>query len=241
MNALAQLDHAVNFGLEELTRLRVSGIVTEVTPSYYRLAGLSHFLKLGECVGINHGGATQLAEVVRIDAGGHDRQDFRSAGCSRPRRSAPIALDALHVAPDVSWKGRVIDALGRPIDASGALRRGEHALPIEAQPPAALRRARVKAPVKTGVRVIDLFMPICAGQRIGIFAGSGVGKSTLARHDRRLEGLRQRRDRARRRARPRSARIPRRLPRAQPQSRGHRRRDGRREPDDAPPGAQDSA
>ncbi len=42
-----------------------------------------------------------------------------------------------------------------------------------------MRRHRVRAPLKTGVRVLDLFTPLCAGQRIGIFAGSGVGKSTL--------------------------------------------------------------
>ena len=42
-----------------------------------------------------------------------------------------------------------------------------------------MSRQRVRAPLKTGVRVIDLFTPLCAGQRIGIFAGSGVGKSTL--------------------------------------------------------------
>ena len=49
----------------------------------------------------------------------------------------------------------------------------------EADPPPAMKRARVRKPLRTGVRVIDLFAPICAGQRVGIFAGSGVGKSTL--------------------------------------------------------------
>ena len=42
-----------------------------------------------------------------------------------------------------------------------------------------MRRERVTKPIRTGVRVVDLFTPLCAGQRIGIFAGSGVGKSTL--------------------------------------------------------------
>ena len=178
MNALAQLDQAVNFGLEELTNLRISGTVTEVTPSYYRLVGLSHFIKLGECVGISHNGVTQLAEVVRIDAAGSTVKTFEAQVAAGLGDQA-FRIGPLHVAPDISWKGRVIDALGRPIDAEGPLRRGEHAVPIEAPPPPALRRARVKTPVKTGVRVIDLFMPICAGQRIGVFAGSGVGKSTL--------------------------------------------------------------
>jgi len=42
-----------------------------------------------------------------------------------------------------------------------------------------MRRARVREPIKTGIRVVDLFTPLCAGQRIGVFAGSGVGKSSL--------------------------------------------------------------
>jgi flagellum-specific ATP synthase len=49
----------------------------------------------------------------------------------------------------------------------------------EREPPAPMRRQRIRTPVKTGVKVIDLFTPLCAGQRIGIFAGSGIGKSTL--------------------------------------------------------------
>lgn len=178
VNALGQLDHAVNFGLEELTRLRISGTVTEVTPTYYRINGLSNFVKLGECIGINHGESTQLAEVVRIDATGSTVKTFEAQVAAGLGDTA-YRIGPLHVAPDASWKGRVIDALGRPIDGAGALRRGEHASPIESPPPAALRRARVKTPLKTGVRIIDLFMPICAGQRIGVFAGSGVGKSTL--------------------------------------------------------------
>lgn len=178
MNALAELDQVINFGLEEFTNLRISGSVAEVTPSYYRLTGLSHFIKLGECVGINHNGVAQLAEVVRIDAEAATVKTFE-AQIAAGLGDQAYRVGPLHVAPDVSWKGRVIDALGRPIDSEGQLRRGEHAMPIEAAPPAALRRARVKTPVKTGVRMIDLFMPICAGQRIGVFAGSGVGKSTL--------------------------------------------------------------
>jgi flagellum-specific ATP synthase len=50
---------------------------------------------------------------------------------------------------------------------------------MEHDPPAPLRRQRLGAAVRTGVKAIDLFTPLCAGQRIGIFAGSGVGKSTL--------------------------------------------------------------
>ena len=122
MNALAELDQVINFGLEELTNLRISGSVTEVTPSYYRLTGLSHFIKLGECVGINHNGVTQLAEVVRIDAEAATVKTFEAQVAAGLGDQA-YRVGPLHVAPDVSWKGRVIDALGRPIDTEGPLPR----------------------------------------------------------------------------------------------------------------------
>jgi flagellum-specific ATP synthase len=178
VTALAKLEQAINFGMEEIGRLRVGGFVSEVAPSHYRISGLSHFLKLGECVGLRHGGVTHLGEVVRIDSSGTTVKSFESkvtAGLGDPA----YRIGPLHLFPDETWKGRVIDALGRPIDGGGPLRRGEHLRSIEAAPPSALNRSRVKQPLKTGVRVIDLFMPICAGQRIGVFAGSGVGKSTL--------------------------------------------------------------
>jgi flagellum-specific ATP synthase len=73
--------------------------------------------------------------------------------------------------------GRVLDALGRPYDGLGLLpvERGE----VSAEPPHPLRRQRIRDALPTGVRVLDTFTPIGRGQRLGLFAGSGVGKSTL--------------------------------------------------------------
>ncbi len=74
--------------------------------------------------------------------------------------------------------GRVVDGLGRPLDGKGGLgavsRRG-----IGTPPPTPLERARVRRPFVTGVRAIDGLLTCGRGQRVGIFAGSGVGKSTL--------------------------------------------------------------
>src|SRR5690606_24664940 len=88
-------------------------------------------------------------------------------------------IGAMSLSPAPGWRGRVINALGEPIDGQGPLERGERAMPIDVAPPPAMVRERVGTPLKTGVRVVDLFTPFCQGQRIGIFAGSGVGKSTL--------------------------------------------------------------
>ncbi len=74
--------------------------------------------------------------------------------------------------------GRVLDALGRPYDGRGLLPlnpRGGHG----ALPPHPLRRRRIQTPLVTGVRAMDAFVPLGCGQRLGLFAGSGVGKSTL--------------------------------------------------------------
>ncbi len=74
--------------------------------------------------------------------------------------------------------GRVLDALGRPFDGLGMLPL-EHAAAHASEPPHPLRRQRIRTPFVTGVRAIDAFTPFGRGQRLGLFAGSGVGKSTL--------------------------------------------------------------
>ena len=74
--------------------------------------------------------------------------------------------------------GRVLDALGRPIDGRGPLR-GTVPRPIDAAPPEACRRGLIERPLATGVRAIDGLTPMGRGQRMGVFAPPGVGKSTL--------------------------------------------------------------
>jgi len=74
--------------------------------------------------------------------------------------------------------GRVLDGLGRPIDDLGPIQAAQW-YPVSASPPDALKRRRITQPLSTGVRAIDGLMTVGKGQRIGIFAGSGVGKSTL--------------------------------------------------------------
>ena len=74
--------------------------------------------------------------------------------------------------------GRIIDGIGRPIDGKGPLPTGTPR-PLHCAPPNPLTRQRIAKPFQTGVKALDLFTPVGCGQRLGIFAGSGVGKSTL--------------------------------------------------------------
>jgi flagellum-specific ATP synthase len=178
LNALRQLEWAL-LELQQSTPLAsVSGAISEIASTHFRISGLSRFVRLGELIGVNSGGKPQIGEVVRIDSEGiiakpFDRQFAGGLG------SVAYRMPPLSFAPDPSWKGRVINALGAPLDGQGALTPGSRPVSAEAEAPSAMKRARVHKPLRTGVRVIDLFAPICAGQRVGIFAGSGVGKSTL--------------------------------------------------------------
>jgi flagellum-specific ATP synthase len=178
MNALQSLEELVLVEGGARRKVRISGVIREVTPSYYRVVGLSQFVKLGDRVGFSAQGKTEIGEVVRIDDGGVTVKPFNGrieAGLGTP---AFLAGD-IGLSPDHSWRGRVINALGEPLDGMGPLIPGSTTIRNDAEPPSAMTRSRVKQPLRTGVKAIDLFTPICMGQRIGIFAGSGVGKSTL--------------------------------------------------------------
>ena len=81
--------------------------------------------------------------------------------------------------PCDAWLGRVLDAHGRAADGKGILPQGMVPYALRAAPPSAHQRARVGGKLDLGVRALNQFLTTCKGQRIGIFAGSGVGKSTL--------------------------------------------------------------
>jgi flagellum-specific ATP synthase len=97
------------------------------------------------------------------------------------RGGARVVLDpaTAYVRPDPAWRGRVLDPLGNPTDGGPPLPQGPVAYPVQADPVPAMRRRPLGPRVALGVRALDLFTPCCEGQRIGVFAGSGVGKSSL--------------------------------------------------------------
>ncbi len=98
------------------------------------------------------------------------------------RRGCPALIraeSAGSVRPSQAWLGRTIDALARPLDGLGPLAQGPAIYPLKADPPPAHARQRVGRPLDLGIRCINTFLTMCGGQRMGIFAGSGVGKSVL--------------------------------------------------------------
>jgi flagellum-specific ATP synthase len=95
-------------------------------------------------------------------------------GCRALVTSVPGA-----VRPSAGWLGRVVNALGEPIDGKGPLLLGPSPFAFRNLPPLAHARRRVGAPLDLGVRALNTFVTCCRGQRLGIFSGSGVGKSVL--------------------------------------------------------------
>ncbi|MEX0680468.1 MAG: FliI/YscN family ATPase [Balneolales bacterium] len=123
-------------------------------------------------------GKTILSEVVGIRGEEtllmpYDRIEGMKAGCPVEISSRPLTLG---ISDEIL--GRVIDADGLPIDEKGPFVNGEHQ-PIHNEPPGPLERVRIDKSMVTGIRAIDALNTIGQGQRMGIFAGSGVGKSVL--------------------------------------------------------------
>jgi len=81
--------------------------------------------------------------------------------------------------PCRAWLGRVVNGFGEAMDGKGRLPQGAKAYPLKAAPLPATQRARIGGKLDLGIRALNAFATCCKGQRMGIFAGSGVGKSTL--------------------------------------------------------------
>lgn len=162
----------------QLPFARPIGEVRAVGPSAIEIGGLSRWLRLGSLVEIATVRGPELAEVIRLDHQlAHCKPYDARAAVSLSDRVTPRGELLYH--PDESWRGRIIDALARPVDGGRPIRQGERAVRLASPPPLAMARQVVSKGVRTGVRVLDCFTPICLGQRLGVFAGSGVGKSTL--------------------------------------------------------------
>ncbi len=175
---LGQLAHLFAPYQSGLPLTRHGGKVMEVTASNILVSGLEKRVELGSCVEIESADGRWVGEVIGVRYGCATIKLF--ATTSRLGLGTTVWIrDDLTLRPDPSWLGRVINALGEPIDTALPIQEGATAYAIDHEPISPMALARVGKPIRTGVRTIDLFTPICAGQRIGVFAGSGVGKSTL--------------------------------------------------------------
>lgn len=154
------------------------GHVKTIAVGHYTVTGISRHVRLGDFVSHQSETGEHLGEVVRVEP---DVAYVCPLEPGEPIGIGDLVLrrGAFRLSPDDSWCGRTINSLGEPIDGLGPLKQGTRARPISNTAPPSMTRQRVTKGFRTGVRAIDIFAPLCLGQRLGIFAGSGVGKSTL--------------------------------------------------------------
>lgn len=163
--------------LDSLNPIRLSGRVVGVVGLVIEVVGLD--CPIGSVCEIDtNNGKPLLAEVIGFR---NDRLLLMAIGSMdglKPDSAVTMVADAFMIPTGISLLGRVIDGLGQPIDGKGPIER-VRLNSTNQVPPHPMERPPIVEPLVTGVRVIDGLLTCGKGQRMGIFAGSGVGKSTL--------------------------------------------------------------
>ena len=166
--------------IADIDGVNIYGRVVGVRGLMVEIAGPIHAMSVGARIVIETGANRFIPSEV-IGFTGNNAVAMPFAGLDGVRRGcrAVIANAAGLVRPSPLWLGRVINAMGEPIDGKGPLPLGPSPMPYRNAPPPAHSRQRVGPPLDLGVRALNTFLTCCRGQRLGIFAGSGVGKSVL--------------------------------------------------------------
>jgi type III secretion protein N (ATPase) len=177
-NALSRFTEALAQELEQAPSFARTGKVFEVVGTLLRASGLD--AKVGELCELQdaQGRVLQRAEVVGFGRNGAILSPFGSVTGVGETTQVMGTGQPLSVKVGPQLLGRVISGLGEPIDGKGPLIATEER-PVFASPPDPMKRAMIEHPLPTGVKVIDSLMTFGEGQRIGIFAPAGCGKSTL--------------------------------------------------------------
>ncbi|HLH97333.1 MAG TPA: flagellar protein export ATPase FliI [Xanthobacteraceae bacterium] len=166
--------------IEELDAAEIYGRVVGVRGLMVEVAGPIHAMPVGARVMIETRPDHSIpCEVVGFSNANALLMPFAALDGVRRGCRAIVTGVAAAVRPCQAWLGRVVDGMGEPIDGKGPLRLGPSPYPFRNTPPPAHSRQRVGGPLDLGVRALNTFVTCCRGQRMGIFSGSGVGKSVL--------------------------------------------------------------
>lgn len=163
-----------------ISPLKYQGRVKSIKGMMVEASGLEDFLKIGSrCLITNQRVAPIIAEVVGFQPGSTLLMPFDNlSGIGLGDTVTRLTLIP-NISPHKSWLGRVIDCTGAPIDSLGPLADGDSPYTLNAHPIAAHERHLVGERLDVGVKAVNTFTAVCRGQRLGVFAGSGIGKSIL--------------------------------------------------------------
>lgn len=166
--------------VEQIPSYQLYGRVTAVLGLLVECAGLKGHLSVGQrCLVMTRDNTPVICEVTGFRADHTLLMPFGSVegiglGCR-----AMVAEAEPVVFPNSGWLGRVVNAFGEPLDGRGPIPQGPTEYRLRNAPPPAHERRRMGGKIDLGVSAINSFLSCCRGQRMGIFAGSGIGKSIL--------------------------------------------------------------
>jgi|TARA_R100000322_G_scaffold22153_3_gene14690 flagellum-specific ATP synthase len=163
-----------------LAEVKHYGRVVSIQGLMVEVAGPLHAMGVGSRLAVsNRAGEEVTCEVVGFRDNRALCLPFGALSGIGVGCKAVLSSEEPHVYPSNAWLGRVVNAMGVPVDGKGPIAQGATPYPLRNMPPAAHTRQRVRGKVDLGVRALNTFTTCCRGQRMGIFAGSGVGKSVL--------------------------------------------------------------
>ncbi len=165
--------------IENLDARTFKGRVKAVNGLLAEAEGPRSGLTLGASAMVSHGSSEQRFEVVGFRGDTALMMSYGDLTGIRAGAEARLDPQGMTVRPHASWLGRVINGFGEPRDGLGPLAEGMNAYPVKGRPPCAHQRKGLGERLDLGVRALNTFTPMRTGQRLGVFAGSGVGKSVL--------------------------------------------------------------
>jgi flagellum-specific ATP synthase len=174
------IDSALISFVERIPEFRIFGRIKSVVGLRIEAEGLSSFVRIGTICKIQKDSTTFIrAEVAAIKDHIAILIPFGSVEGIAAGAKVEILNKDNAIYPCDAWRGRVLNAFGEAVDSLGMLPWGSQPYQLNNAPPNAHQRGRVHQKLDLGIRSLNTFTPCCDGQRMGIFAGSGVGKSVL--------------------------------------------------------------
>ncbi|MGI9484514.1 MAG: flagellum-specific ATP synthase FliI, partial [Geminicoccaceae bacterium] len=178
--------------LQRLEPFKIHGEVSACKGASLICSGLHHFLSIGDICTVERRRRNKdskmdcsaeddhlLAEVMALSEEGAILLPFEELDGVSLGAKVTLSREGSVVRPGPGWLGRVVDPLGRPLDQGPPVENGPIDYPLQSRAIAAHLRRDLGERLDLGVRALNLFAPCRRGQRLGIFAGTGVGKTTL--------------------------------------------------------------
>ena len=173
---------SINQQINGVKPIKISGKINTIKGGVVECKGIAPFVTMGAVCKIraqDHSEKYLMSEVIGFH---HDTViimpfgDLEGIGIGD---RVEVCTSENYVFPDLSWRGRILNGFAEPLDSLGELKSGKEKYFLKSKPPTSQNRNLLDGKIDLGIRSINTFASCCYGQRMGVFSGSGVGKSML--------------------------------------------------------------